>query len=65
VGDYDAVLQSSEQHHTADGTFRTLTLDALIMAKQAVAREKDFPAIKLLQAVKERIASDKQLKLGL
>ena len=55
IGDYQAVLKSSEPHKTSHGEFRVLSLDALIIAKEAVGRERDLAAVKFLRAIKERI----------
>jgi hypothetical protein len=38
-----------------------LTLDALITAKLAAGREKDLHAVRLLRAVKEKQAQQKEL----
>jgi hypothetical protein len=36
------------------GEFSILDLDALIAAKEAVGRERDLAAVKLLRAIKKR-----------
>lgn len=52
VGDYDAVFAQSEAAEIGDVTFRTLTLDALIAAKQAVRRKKDVEHLVELEALR-------------
>jgi len=54
IGDYDAVLKNSIVQNTAFGEFRMLQIDALITAKEAVGRERDLVAVKLLRAIKEK-----------
>jgi hypothetical protein len=39
---------------TPQGEFHILSLDALIIAKEAVGHERDLAAVKLLRAIKER-----------
>jgi predicted nucleotidyltransferase len=52
VGDYNAVFARSEAAVIGDVTFRTLTLDALIAAKQAVRRKKDVEHLVELEALR-------------
>jgi hypothetical protein len=59
IGNYGQVLQQSIPHSLSYGEFRILNLDALIASKSAVGREKDLEAVKLLQAIKERKAQQK------
>jgi predicted nucleotidyltransferase len=54
IGDYQAVLQSAERHNTSHGEFHMLSLDALIIAKEAAGRERDLAAVRFLRAIKER-----------
>ena len=54
IGDYQAVLKCSVPHNTSHGEFHILSLDALIIAKEAAGRERDLAAVKLLRAIKER-----------
>jgi hypothetical protein len=54
LGDYQAVLKRSVLHATSYGEFRILNLDALIVAKEAVGRERDLAAVRLLRAIKEK-----------
>lgn len=61
VGDYDQALQQSIPHNMSYGEFRILSIDALIAAKFAAARQKDLDAIKLLRAIKEKNAQQKEL----
>jgi hypothetical protein len=42
---------------TAYGTFRFLSLDALIASKKATGRERDLAALRHLLAIKEKKAS--------
>jgi predicted nucleotidyltransferase len=61
LGSYEQVLQQSILHTMSFGQFRMLNLDALIAAKTAVGRQKDLDAVRLLKAVKERKAQQKEL----
>jgi hypothetical protein len=61
IGDYGQVFQQSILHSMSFGKFRMLNLDALIAAKTAAGRQKDLDAVRLLQAVKERKAQQKEL----
>jgi hypothetical protein len=61
LGGYGQVLQQSVLHSMSFGEFRMLSLDALIAAKTAAGRQKDLEAVRLLQAVKERKAQQKEL----
>ena len=61
LGGYEQVLQQSIMHSMSFGQFRMLNLDALIVAKAAAGREKDLEAVRLLRAVKERKAYQKEL----
>ena len=61
LGGYEQVLQQSILHSMSFGQFRMLNLDALIAAKAAAGREKDLEAVRLLRAVKERKAQQKEL----
>jgi predicted nucleotidyltransferase len=61
LGSYGQVLQQSILHSMTFGKFRMLNLDALIAAKTAAGRQKDLDAVRLLQAVKERKAQQKEL----
>ena len=54
VGDYDAALKRSEQFVMSFGTIRMLDLDTLIVAKEAVGRDKDKYAVRLLRVVAEK-----------
>lgn len=61
LGSYEQVLQQSVLHSMSFGAFRMLSLDALIAAKVAAGRQKDLDAVRLLHAVKERKAQQKEL----
>jgi hypothetical protein len=61
LGNYGQVFQQSILHSMSFGEFRVLNLDALIAAKAAAGREKDLEAVRLLRAVKERKAQQKEL----
>lgn len=61
LGNYERVLQQSIRHTMSFGQFRMLNLDALIAAKSAAGREKDWEAVRLLRAVKERLAQQPDL----
>jgi hypothetical protein len=54
IGDFQAVLKCSVPHNTSYGQFHMLSLDALIVAKEAAGRERDLAAVKVLRAIKER-----------
>jgi hypothetical protein len=54
IGQFDEVLKNSFIQATAFGNIRMLNIDALIAAKEAVGRERDLLAVKLLRAIKER-----------
>jgi hypothetical protein len=55
IGDYHAVLKCSVPQSTSYGEFRSLSLDALIVAKEALGRERDLAAVKLLRAIKDKL----------
>jgi predicted nucleotidyltransferase len=61
VGNYEEVLKQSVARTMSYGEFRILNLESLIIAKSAVGREKDLDAVRLLQAIKERKARQKEL----
>jgi hypothetical protein len=52
LGDYEKVLRHSITHQMSFGQLRILSLDALIMAKEAAGREKDLYAARLLRALR-------------
>ena len=54
LGNYEQVLQHSVTHKMSYGEFPILSLDALITAKEAVGREKDLYAVRLLRAIKPK-----------
>ena len=55
IGDYEVCLRRSIVHEMSYGQFRVLDLDAIIAAKEAVARDKDIAAVKQLRAIKEKL----------
>jgi predicted nucleotidyltransferase len=61
IGNYEQVLRQSVSHNLSYGEFRILSLEALIASKAAAGREKDLEAVKLLRAVKERKAQQKDV----
>ena len=61
IGDYEEVLQRSISRSMSYGDYRMLSLDALIASKSAVGRAKDLEAVRLLEAIKERTAQQKEL----
>ena len=61
IGSYEQVLQKSVLKSMSYGEFRILDLDALITAKLAAGRKKDLDAVRLLRAIKERKAHQKDL----
>jgi hypothetical protein len=54
LGDYEQVLKHSVAHKMSYGEFRILSLDALITTKEAVGREKDLYAARLLRALRSK-----------
>jgi hypothetical protein len=54
IGDYQAVLANSVPFQLSFGEIRILSIDALIIAKAAVGRERDLAAVRQLRAIKER-----------
>lgn len=52
LGDYEQVLRQSVTHQMSFGQLRILSLDALIQAKEAVGREKDLYAARMLRALR-------------
>lgn len=54
VGGFEAVRKNSVEAQFSFGTFRFLSLDALIAAKRAAGRERDQLAVRLLLSVQER-----------
>lgn len=61
LGPYEEVVKQSISHSMSFGEFRMLNLDALITAKAAIGRPKDMEAVRLLRAVRERKAQQKEL----
>ena len=55
VGDYPAVLRQSQPAESLGIRFRILTIDALIAAKRAAGRRKDYEALLELEALREII----------
>ena len=54
LGNYEQVLQHSIPQKISGGEVQILSLDALIVAKEAVGREKDLYAARLLRAIKTK-----------
>lgn len=54
IGNYDQVLRRSVAHQSSFGELRILDLDALIVTKQAMGRQRDLAAAALLRAIKEK-----------
>ncbi|MGD1085817.1 MAG: hypothetical protein ABSA47_13860 [Verrucomicrobiota bacterium] len=52
LGDYEQVLRRSITQQMSYGKLQILSLDALIVAKEAAGREKDLYATRLLRAIK-------------
>lgn len=59
VGPYSAVLEASEVLEMGPHACRILTIDALLAAKRAMARDRDREAVIQLEAIRERRARDK------
>jgi len=57
IGNYTEVFKCSVSCKTSYGEFRMLSLDALIVAKQAAGRDRDLYALRLIRAIKERRSS--------
>jgi hypothetical protein len=53
IGSYDECIKRSTSCKLSYCEFRMLDIDALIAAKEAVGRERDLAAVKLLLAIKE------------
>ncbi len=54
IGRYDQALQRSIVQSMSYGEFRILDIDALIASKEAVGRERDLLAVRMLRGIKER-----------
>jgi len=54
IGDFDHVAQSSVLMSFPFGDFRVLSLNALIVSKEAAGREKGPIALRYLRAIKDR-----------
>ena len=54
LGNFEQVLQLSIPCRMSGDEFPILSLDALIASKEAVGREKDFYAARLLRAIKPK-----------
>jgi hypothetical protein len=54
IGNFEEVRRKSVLAEFAYGQFRFLNLDALILAKKTVGRERDLDAVRRLQAIKEK-----------
>ena len=52
VGDYEAVLEASEEVGIGKVTFRSLGLEGLITSKQAVRRPRDVEQLIELEAMR-------------
>ena len=61
IGDFEAVFKQSVVASFSYGQFRFLNLDALIVAKKTVGRERDLEAVRHLAAIKERREQQKDL----
>ena len=57
IGNYQAVRKSSMPHLTSHGEFHMLSLNALIIAKEAAGRERDLAAVRFLRAIQEKLAA--------
>lgn len=53
VGDYEAVLEVSENVALFGATYRCIGLDALIVAKRAAGRPKDLEAVAELELIRD------------
>lgn len=61
IGSHEEVRRQSTIAQFSYGEFRFLNLDALILAKKAVGRERDLDAVRRLLAIKERNEQQKNL----
>lgn len=59
VGGYDAAIKHSVELTMSFGTIRILDLDTLIAAKEAVGRDKDRYAVRLLRSIAEKTKQNK------
>lgn len=64
VGDYGEVLRCSVIAELSYGKFRFLSLEALIVAKEAVGRDRDLDALKFLRVFKEKLDQQPNLKFN-
>jgi hypothetical protein len=63
IGSFDEVSKRSVLARFSFGDFRFLSLDALIAAKEAAGRERDWAAVRHLRAIKEKLEQQPNLKL--
>jgi hypothetical protein len=56
IGDFAAVRSESLEIELFDRRCRVISLDALIRAKEAVGRERDWLAVKELKAIRAKLA---------
>lgn len=62
IGDYSDVLAASEKFELWGFDVNVLSVDGLIAAKTAAGREKDIPGLKHLEALKEALANESDLR---
>jgi hypothetical protein len=55
IGDYEVVLRRSEERTLGGQAIRILTLDALIEAKRAAGRRKDWRGVEELERIKRAL----------
>lgn len=55
IGSYDAVVKQSVIAKFSYGEFRFLNLEGLIIAKEAMRRDRDLEAVKYLRAIQEKL----------
>ncbi len=58
IGGFREAEENSEQISLSSGGCRVLTLDALIRAKEAMARPRDREAVVQLKAIRERLRGE-------
>jgi hypothetical protein len=61
VGDFASVLKQSVKASLSYGEYKFLSLDGLIAAKAAAAREKDMAALRQLRCIKEKKSRHKDM----
>jgi hypothetical protein len=64
IGSFEKVLGNSVEAKFSFGRFRFLSLDALIVAKEAAGRERDLAALRFLRPIREKLNQPTKPTLG-